>query len=97
VAVGCEVGVMEILIARRPAVGCIAWLDVKLPTVDQAANNETADRPKNENGNVFVSDDCVWQTNEQPEEQADKPTGPRRQLHAADNKADGETTRKCTE
>jgi len=70
---------------------------MKLPTVDQAANDQTTNPPENKNGNVFVSDDCVWQTNKQPEEQANKPTGPRRQLHAADNKADGETTRKCTE
>ena len=82
---------------RRSAVRPIARLDVKFPTVDQAANNQTTNPPENENGNVFVSNDCVGQTDEQPEEQANQPTGPRWQLHATDNKADGETTRECTE
>ena len=96
-AAACEVGVMESLPYAGQRLAASPWLNVNLPTVDQTANDETTDPPKNENGNVFVSYDGVWKTNEQPEKQADNPTGTRRQLHAADNEADGEATRECAE
>ena len=35
-AAGCKVGVMEILVVRRPAVGSIAWLDLFLLRVCSA-------------------------------------------------------------
>ena len=57
-------------------------------------NNQTADSTKDQNRRIFVSNDRVWQTDEQPEDQPDQPAGPGRQLHATDNEADGEAAGK---
>ena len=55
------------LAGQLPAVGSRDWLDVNLPPVDQASDHKAADAAKDENGDVFVSYNCVRQANEQPE------------------------------
>ena len=56
-----------ILAGQLPAVDSRDWLDVNLPPVDQASDHKAADAAKDENGDVFVSYNCVRQANEQPE------------------------------
>ena len=56
-----------ILAAQWPAVGSSNWLDVNLPPVDQASDHKAAEAAKDENGDAFVSYNCVRQANEQPE------------------------------
>ena len=55
------------VIATKCWIRSIEWLDVNLPSMDQASDHKTADPAKDENGDVFVSYNCVRQANEQPE------------------------------
>lgn len=61
--------------------------------MDQATDDEATDPAQHKNWNVFVRDDRVRQADQQPEQQADKPSWPARQLNASDHKSDGETAR----
>jgi hypothetical protein len=56
-----------ILAGQWRAVGSSDWLDVNLPPVDQPSDHKAADAAKDENGDVFVSYNCVRQANEQSE------------------------------
>ena len=64
--------------AQRSAVRSIAWLDVGSPSVDQTANNKTADAAKDKDRNVIVRDDGIRKADEQAKQKADKPTRPAR-------------------
>jgi hypothetical protein len=61
--------------------------------VNESANNKSSDAAKHENGNILVSDDGVWQADEQAEKKANDPPGPPRQLYASNDKADSEAAR----
>ena len=64
--------------------------------MDQGTDDEAADPAQHENWKVLVRDDRVRKANQQPEQEADKPAWPARQLNAPNHKSDGETARECT-
>jgi hypothetical protein len=80
---------------RQGAVGFIDWLDVDSPTMNQPAYDEATNATEHENRNILVSNDGIRKADEQPEQQSDQPARPRRQLHATDDEADGESTGEC--
>ena len=71
--------------------------ELDLPTVSQAADNESTKRADNKNRRVCFGDDRAWETQEQPEYETDHPAGPRRQLHERNHQTDAKAIKKCAE
>jgi len=65
--------------------------------MNESANNKSSDAAQHENGNVLVSDDGVWQADQQAEKKASHPPRPARQVHAPNDKADGKAASERTE
>ena len=84
-------------VQRNGAVGFIDRLDVNLPPVDQASDHQTTDTTENEDRDILICNDGVRKTDEQTKKKSNDPSGPRGQLHAADDKTDGEATRERSE
>jgi len=68
----------------RQSGDCEQGAELILPTVGQAADDDTANRSNNKNRSVGFRDNCIWQTKKQTESDSDKPARPRRQLDERD-------------
>lgn len=71
--------------------------ELDLPTVSQAADNESTKAADNKNRRVCFGDDRARETQEQPKYETDYPAGPRRQLHERNHQTDAKATKKCAE
>ena len=72
-------------------------LGVGSPPVDQPTNDQTADAAENKNGNILLGDDGVGKADQQTEQEADHPTGPARELDAANDESNRKATAKSAE